>query len=433
MGPGARNSLILLGRVRPESEIYMKVLIIDDDQVKVRKLVVLLTSCGVSREQIEIARSASDARTKLRSTVYEMVILDLLLPHREEDDAQLATSLELLRDLEERDEYKKPKYLVGFTAYPDAAIDASPDFASALWTVVVYDETTNGWEERIRRLTKYLKQAHDTCARRTFEIDLCLISALRDPELNAIHSLPWAWETPEPMDDNTFVTFGSFADSQRTYRVVSACATRMGNVASALLAARLVERYRPRFLVMIGICAGVRHKVNLGDVVLFSPSWEWASGKVVPDKDFGSHLEPAPHQIPVSEFILGRAEELRTDRTLWTGLKNSFPHESEILPKLVIAPGASGPSVLADANYSESLRAQHRKLTAIDMEVYGVVAAAMSASSPRPTAFGLKGVSDFADEEKSDDTRKFAAYMSARTIHAFFERYMRTIYDLAGS
>lgn len=35
---------------------------------------------------------------------------------------------------------------------------------------------------------------------------------------------------------------------------------------SAALATKMVERFRPRYIVMLGICAGVKGKTELGDV-----------------------------------------------------------------------------------------------------------------------------------------------------------------------
>ena len=411
----------------------VKILIVDDDADKLRKLIGVLIGCGVDRSEIDTSRSASDARKKFRTTRYDIGILDLLLPYNDEDEPKIEASLELLRDVSEYDEYYKPERLIGFTAFSEAATLAKPVFVQALWTVVIYDETANDWEEQFRRVVAYMKVKSTKTIKQTYDMDLAVITALSSPELSAVHRLPWDWEPSEPMDDTTFFRRGKFKSGQNQYRVVSTSAPRMGSVAAALLTARVIAHFRPRFVVMAGICAGVKEKANLGDAVLFSPCWEWASGKLIPDGNNGASLEPAPHQIPIDEFIRSRAEELRKDRAFWLDVQTHYPDEFDILPKLLIAPGASGPSVIAHGESTESLKSQHRKLTAIDMEAYGVCAAAEAAPYPRPTAFVLKSVSDFADEEKNDSMRSYAAYTSARAIKEFFERYMYVIHDKAGT
>ena len=91
------------------------------------------------------------------------------------------------------------------------------------------------------------------------------------------------------------------------------------------------------------------------------------------------------------------------------------------VPVLLIGPSASGASVLADRRTTDSILAQHRDLLAIEMEVYGVFAAAEECSMPRPMAFSMKAVVDFADGEKNDKYQGYAAFVSARTLQHFVE------------
>jgi nucleoside phosphorylase len=65
----------------------------------------------------------------------------------------------------------------------------------------------------------------------------------------------------------------------------------------------------------------------------------------------------------------------------------------------------------------------HRELIGVEMEIYGLYAAANNSSNPRPKVFALKSVCDFADSEKDDKAHKYAAYTSARVLEALMERY----------
>ncbi|MBK9370396.1 MAG: hypothetical protein IPN01_29585 [Deltaproteobacteria bacterium] len=67
---------------------------------------------------------------------------------------------------------------------------------------------------------------------------------------------------------------------------------------------------------------------------------------------------------------------------------------------------------------------QHRKVSAIEMEAYGVFAAAAEARKPSPTAFVLKSIVDFGDESKSDDWQTYGAYTSASVLTALVEQYL---------
>lgn len=411
----------------------MKILIVDDATNKVRKLIELFTSLGVPRDAIDVATNATSAKECVTKNVYDILILDLLLPLREETDPKSEISIEFLREVTERDIYLKPKRFVGFTAHAELIEEALPHFQDWLWTVVQYDETTDEWQQLFKNLINYLKKCTTSHESQEYLTDLCIITALHTPELQAVHALPWNWQPALPVDDTTFVRTGNFISKEENYSVVSASASRMGCVASALLANKLIQHFKPRFLVMTGICAGVKGKVNLGDVVLFSPTWEWASGKIVPEDESNSYLEPSPHQIPTADFILARMEELKKDHGAWATIQSGWPNAVEHALKIVLAPGASGSAVIADNITLAEILKQNRKLTAVDMEAYGVAAASSSTNVPKPTTFILKSVCDFADDSKADTWQSYAAYTSARAMQLFFEKYMGEIKTLAGT
>jgi nucleoside phosphorylase/CheY-like chemotaxis protein len=409
------------------------ILIIDDDADKLKRLIGCFTALGLARDSIHTARSSRGAVQMLSSSQYDLVILDLLLPLRDEEEAKLEVSLSLLEDIAERDNIIKPRRLIGFTAYEEAELSASRVFTENLWTIVKYEPSSNEWMEQFSRVYRYIDKAGRQKDRPQYETDICVLTALADPELTAVHLLPWNWEAAEPMDDSTFIRRGRLQCGGRELSVVSACAPRMGNVASALLTSQLIRQFRPRIVVMAGICAGIRKKVSLGDVVLFTPCWEWASGKLVPGENDGTYLEPAPHQLPVPDFVLTRAMQLRQESDFWLRVRDGYADHPDALPKLVIGPGASGPAVVASEEYTATLTAQHRLLTAIDMEAYGVCAAAYNCGPPRPIAFAMKSVCDFADEAKDDAFQRYAAYTSAQAVRRFLESFADEIIRAASA
>ncbi|MDP3859335.1 MAG: hypothetical protein Q8Q73_16395 [Stagnimonas sp.] len=410
----------------------MKILTVEDNASKLGKLIEVLNASGISREDISVARSAVAAIQLLEATKFDIAIIDLMLPNRDEDEEKLETSLRLIDFIANNESVIKPEHLVGFTAYSEAELAARPAFTKSLWTIIRFDASSTEWQEQVQRLVSYVSKCKEASGRPEYGVDLCVVTALQAPEMDSIHKLAWSWDASEPLDDSQFVRRGQFQSNGQTFSVISATAPRMGNVAAALLSSKLIQHYRPRFLVMAGICAAIKGKANMGDAILFNPAWEWASGKIVAVEE-GSYLEPAPHQLAIPEFIAARMEELRKDGSFWLSIKQGHAASGDTLPKMVLGPGASGPSVVAHAEHAESIKLQHRKLSAIDMEAYGVMAAASFASSPKPTCFVLKSACDFADEEKDKKYQDYAAYTSAQSIREFFERFGASIRDLAGT
>jgi nucleoside phosphorylase/CheY-like chemotaxis protein len=411
----------------------MKILIVDDREAKVHRLVSALKTCpSLSADNILVAHCANDARRLLRTASIDLLVLDILLPLRENDTPTIDTSLTLLQELTEEDFYRKPDYILGLTAYPDAASIAEPRFKEWLWTLVHYDETSDEWIAPICNAISYISKTRNFSNRKHYETDLCIVTALDDPELTAVHRIPWRWDAPEPLDDTNFVRRGRIVMPGAEFSVVSASAARMGMVATALLSASLASHYKPRFMAMVGICAGIVNKTRLGDVIFADPTWDWQSGKRIYDKGV-SRFAIAPHQLDVPEFLRVRAKQFSGEVKAFAEIRREFPNYPGHELRMLLGPVASGSVVLADGQVVEEIRQQHRSLLGIEMESYGMFAACASAAAPRPTAFALKSVCDFADQDKDDTMQAYAAYTSAAALRVFMERYLGEIIELAGT
>jgi nucleoside phosphorylase len=133
----------------------------------------------------------------------------------------------------------------------------------------------------------------------------------------------------------------------------------------------------------------------------------------------------APHQFPVNSYIKGKLVEFARNAETFDEIRRAWPGpKPNTVLQVRIGPVASGASVLADVSKVKQIKEQHRKLIAIDMEVYGLFGAADDAPVPSPKAFALKSVCDFADEHKNDDLQSYAAYTSARALQVFMETYL---------
>ena len=60
----------------------------------------------------------------------------------------------------------------------------------------------------------------------------------------------------------------------------------------------------------------------------------------------------------------------------------------------------------------------------LDMESYSVIYSATNFSAPSPKAVIIKGICDYANEEKSDQYQKFAAYNSSQFTKYLLERHL---------
>lgn len=407
------------------------VLVVDDQPSKIAKVIDTLLSTGhFSRDDIDVAQSGYDARRFLRAKRYDLVVLDVVLPNRPEESPTPDGGVELLRELMTRDHLQRPRYIIGLTGYPEAFQNAAGEFADYTWAIVQYADNDDSWQDPIHQLTRHIVRASQQLSPTTFthDCDICVVTAL-PMELKAVLSVGWAWTSIRvPGDATTYsearVAVGNF---NRSVRIVAACAPRMGMISTAVLTTNMIRTFKPRLIAIVGICAGVRGKISLGDVAVADPSWDYQSGKVS-----GDTFELAPHQLPLHSAIRRRIVELGSDE-LFSRMRSSWQGAApKTAISLHVGPFASGSAVLANKQKLEELKLQHRNLIAIDMEVYGVYAAAAEAPAPAPYPLAIKAISDFGDEQKGDDVREYSSYVSASVLAAFVTREYTGLLDLLG-
>ena len=410
----------------------MKILIVDDEKNKAQKLIrYLMESCDIQRDDIIFVQCSKQARQELKNTYFNLLILDVVLPFMPEDDPHESVSVELLEEIHVQGNLIKPRQIIGLTAYDNLSEAVTEKFTNALWTIIKYDQTCDDWLLRVKKCILYISNCINEVQNINYKIDLCVVVALHDPELQAILNLDWNWEPAEPIDDSTFVHYGNFLSNQINYRVAAVAAPRMGMLSTAILSSTLINILRPKFLVMAGICAGIKNKINIGDIIFADSCWDWQSGKRVSD-GINSKFSISPHQLAVPQYVCTRVKELENDLLVWSNIRKKWPNPPNTILQLKTGPIASGSAVLADNQVVETIKDQHRNLLGIEMEVYGLYAAAFASSRLKPTTFAMKSVCDYADESKCDDFQKYAAYTSASAIKEFFERYMTDIINHAG-
>lgn len=214
------------------------------------------------------------------------------------------------------------------------------------------------------------------------------------------------WE-PLSYDQDPQQYYECFVDIKGVGRkqMVLAKNDEMSNIASATLTTKLIHRFRPRYVIMVGVAAGVnfihkKEQPSVGDVVVADRVWSFSAGKYVKTSDAPLHTAeigfiPRPQVHCIDE----RIREFIKEKIKLSDLKY----------KVHIGAFASGYSVVANRKIIEKyILPVVERTKVIDMESYGVYYAVEHASEPRPLALVVKGISDFADENKTDDYQLLA-------------------------
>ena len=192
----------------------------------------------------------------------------------------------------------------------------------------------------------------------------------------------------------------------------------MGMVYASLTATKAINKCNPQIVLMCGVCAGIEGKTNLGDLVVFSPVYDYGSGKYV-----SGVFMPDFRQCRIDERLRSIVEQMIDDDNLIRQIKDSWQHnignpETEL--RIHIYPSGSGAAVITDDIVINEIKSHQRTIGAIDMESYAIAEVARTTSLPWLI---VKGVQDFANPLKNDTYREYSAHVSSMFLKAFLEKF----------
>jgi formylglycine-generating enzyme required for sulfatase activity/nucleoside phosphorylase len=246
-------------------------------------------------------------------------------------------------------------------------------------------------------------------------LDFAIITALKVERDAILRRLSTVEVVQDERDPHTYYLGQLDVPSLGHYSVVLTMLLEPGNYSAAASATRLIQRWQPAHVFVVGIAGGVAGRVALGDVVVAEFCYAYEQTKRKPGGD-----ELRGQQLATDKFLYGRAlayEDRRWKETI--GVPPPDP-ASSYLPAAHFGPLASGEKVISDLKTLPRLIKHVPKLLATEMEGAGV-AKAVSQYMPAPGFFEIRGISDFADAQKTDDWHAFAANAAAAFTIGFLQ------------
>lgn len=404
----------------------IRILIVEDDRRKAELIATVLCEVPtVSAESIQTVSSIITAKRAVSADAYDLLLLDIQLPWRDGERPEPHGGLKLWQSIRGRSDYKRPAHVIGLTAYPDTQRELAAVLEEENWLLVQYDDSSTAWRDQVSKKVEHILalKAQAVDDQKQFTTSAVVVTAV-DIEREAIRSLPYEW-SPDQSEHCGACYRGEFpTNGSGTGKVVSITAHQMGMPAAACLALVAISEFRPRYLIMAGVAAGVRGKANLGDILVADPSWDWGSGKLALEK--GNRIfQPDPRPLRVPYELVATCQQIGADHEFLAAVRNNWKGgKPDTVLKLHVGPMASGAAVVSDPSVIEEIKLNSRKLVGIDMETYGVYYAGYVCSGPKPSVLSVKSVCDYADEEKDDRFQDYAAYTSAAVVQALLERHL---------
>lgn len=132
----------------------MDILIVDDSNEKIGQIVSAIREIS---ENFNIITTVDcvNAQQKMAQQKFDLLIIDLLLPLRKDDEPTADGGKNLVTEIERSNRLISPNYILGITQYEDYLHNLSP-----IWNVLLYSPATQEWRENLKKIILHIQKAY---------------------------------------------------------------------------------------------------------------------------------------------------------------------------------------------------------------------------------------------------------------------------------
>ena len=403
----------------------INILIVEDTIDKLTKISTLISDeIDIPSGNLLTANNIKEAKVILRRNQVDLMILDLVLPVDSEDEANPDNSINFLDEIYTHPTMHLPIHIVGLTEFSEYKDAYSEKFTKYLWHLVDYKANESDWKEKLKQIIFHLVKIRKDFLNPVnfkFDYDIAILAALSNPELDQILKLPCNWSEVKIENDATTYYAGYFERGSKKLKVICGSAPQMGMVASATLTMKMINAFKPRYIIMTGIAAGYKDdRTDFGDILVADQSYDGTNGKIITLENGEKGFAPNPIPILLDADIKEKMRTYESKYELLSRIKRGFNGNTPNAElKIIIGPIVSVPYVVQNEDEFLSFKLNQRKLIGLEMESYGIFYSANNTVNPKPVPIVVKSVCDFGDKHKGDNYQIYAAYTSANFIYEF--------------
>lgn len=411
----------------------IKVLVMDDTPEKLEKIKsVLKERCLLKEDDITTAVSINGGRRLLSENIYDLLILDLVMPVADgEEVCEEGQSETFINEMSRIGRLNKPIYIIALTQYEQKIEELRETYAKKLWKLIHYDLKETDWEDILQEAVDSIIVAKNQLVeaiKKDTTYDVGILCALGEEfeQMKIAVSSNWIHLTEANAPFELYSTQVR-TEYGHTIRIVGCCCNAAGMQSTSVAASYLYSRFSVPLVIMTGFCAGFKvNGVNYGDLFIAESEYDYGSGKLVKKED-EQKLKPEPKQIPCPYSLIGKIRAFISEEDMESKLYNELKRVNLLLeemsvPKIHVQPGACGSYVVGDEAFmNRLLEESNRKLRGLDMEGYGLY---MAGHMLNREFVLIKGIADYADSSKGDKFHKTCSYDSAWFVAQYIKKVL---------
>jgi len=396
----------------------MVVLIIDDDSYKTQKIEEFIIDLLLDIKIIKCTNSASAIQILSSEAYIDLLILDINLPVRDNQDAKSNGGISLLNQISKRSDLCSPNSIIGLTAHEDLKKISDKYFNKEGWIVVSYNPKTSDWEETISNKLIYLSGNSEKKTMSKNEIPTVVILTAIKPEYLAVRVHLTSIVDNDVKDTSYEMGIFQHQGEDIAKIIIRECGATNNNASQET--ERAVQYFSPTCILFVGI-AGSRkpNDFKIGDVIFPSKIYSYEGGKNTKNA-FNARPEMASLTYALTETA--KKERLKDD---WkTLIKGSY----ETDPNADLGIIASGEQLIEhyESSIGKLITQHYNDTSAVEMEGFGFSKAmSRQGRDSQNILYGVvRGISDelsnSSNQNLSQDNRpKDAKNFASDTAAAF--------------
>lgn len=419
----------------------MRILLIEDNRQK-RAHVARVLSADFADREFELCEveTYEEALNALRNQYFDVVIIDLMLPALDGTISK-NSSRAIIKAVLRGSDLISPMHIIGLTAYENIAEEERNFYEENLLAIEFYDPADQKWEQRLVAKIKYLvqsKKAGLLFQAQSYDIDIFVLAARHENEFLPVRKRLFTkiLRNRHPLWPSEVCLGQINLKDGRVLNAGLACIGEMGMATAAAVTSQAISVFRPRLVAMLGMCCGFSIGASprkLLDAIVVREVDCWEEGKYVALSGSQNEFQNRSKSRLVDDAIRQDVDSIieRSIETIQPALGRFARQKiySEVRsrlgeenvrerPDVKFAPIVSGSSVIADRNMIAEILYRYPSAIGLDMEIFGMYAAADRSLGLRPSVLGIKGVADFGEATKNDAAQEAASMVATEVFKA---------------
>ena len=231
-------------------------------------------------------------------------------------------------------------------------------------------------------------------------------------------------------NDSTIYHQGVIQGKNKTLKVLIPFPYSMGIEAVSSLTTKVISNFRPRYIFMVGICAGNKNLCKIGDIVIAEKSLNYHGVVEIERKDESKDKKFMHNLCSINGYLKNQLELFVKSKEI-QNIQENYPSKDKIDSTLTVHIGllVTGNSLLRSASIMKEINDTYVGVKGLDMETYGLYYSATQVYRDyAPNFLSVKGVSDYGDNTNNKLTlterRRYSLYTSANTMKKIINSYI---------